>query len=332
MKSFCKTVTAAGIGSVAAAILASAPAYAYKVNDKLEVGAKIFANAVSVDGNPTSAEDDAASGFHFDRAYFEARYHADDNNMVRLTLDQKAPDGNVFVKYAYWQHKFANGIKLKAGQNHTPLVDYLQTKLWGHRYVAKTFTDEIGAQTSSDLGVSVLGSIGGNVDYYVSLMNGEGYTHTPNGAGYALMGRVEFHTQGLHVGLFGQSETDRKGEANYDPTRGVIYAWWQNDFIQVGGQYMVADDGDSSRPFDSAQGYNVLTNINLPMGNKTKAFARYDSVDKKDSGDDATLIIVGVESEFAHGIKLALDYQSKDPGTPGTDSVDTIGVHGQFKF
>ena len=337
MKSFRKTVTTTGIGSVMAAIVASAPAHAYKVNDKLEIGAKIFANVVSVDGNSTAMEDDRKSGFHFDRTYFEARYHADASNMVRLTLDQKSADGNVFVKYAYWQHSLANGIKYKVGQNHTPLVDYLQTELWGHRYVAKTFTDEIKAQSSSDLGVSVLGGIGGNVDYYISLMNGEGYTNTPDGAGYAFMGRLEYHAQGLHVGLFGHSETDRGGEKYYDPTRTVLYAWWRNDLFQVGGQYLMADDGDAARHFNSAKGFNVVANVALsPMGSKARAFVRYDSVENDDSAVNSykgeRLFIVGVESEFAHGIKLSLDYQSKDPRTPDTDWVNTIGVHGQFKF
>jgi len=345
MDHFRKTAIAAAVSGIAAAFLVSAPAYAHKVNDNLEANVKVFANWVSVDGNTAgtlggqpatgSQIDDRNSGFHFDRAYFEGRYHADDNNMVRVTLDQKAPDGSVFVKYAYWQHKFANGVKTKVGQNHTPLVDYLQTEMWGHRYIQKTFTDAVGAQTSSDLGVSVLGSAGDQVDYYVSLMNGEGYTHTTDGAGYAFSGRVEFHTAGAHVGLFGQSESDRAGNKNVDPQREVVYAWWENEQFRVGGQYLMADDGNKANAgvnFDKGKGYNILANVKLPMGTKTSAFARYDTIDALDTGTDATLTIVGVESEFAPGVMLALDYQSADPGTTNSDSVNTFGIHGQFKY
>ena len=324
MNHFRKTAIAAAVGGLAAGFLVGSPAYAHKVNDKLEVNAKVFANAISVDGNATSAADDAASGFHFDRAYVETRYHADDNNMVRITLDQKAPDGKVFVKYAYWQHKFANGVKTKVGQNHTPLVDHLENEMWGHRYVQKTFTDAVGAQTSSDLGVSVLGDIGDQFEYHLSVMNGEG--------GYSIAGRAEFHTGGVHVGVFGHSESDRSGISGYDPEREVVYAWWQNDQFRVGGQYLMADDSLASKPFDSGNGYNILANAKLPMGRKTTAFARYDTIDKKDNGTDATLTIVGVESEFAPGVMLALDYQSADPGTTNSDTVNTIGVHGQFKY
>lgn len=333
---FSKTVIASAVAGLATGLLVAAPAYAVKVNDNLEVNGKVFANFISVDGNSTSALDDAASGFHFDRAYFEVRGKLTPEDMVRITLDQKAVDGSVFVKYAYWQHKYS-GATIKVGQNHTPLVDYIQTELWRHRYVQKTFSDYFGAQTSSDLGVSVLGKAGDSFDYYLSMMNGEGYTHKTNGAGYALMGRVEWHGDGAHVGLFEHSETDRDGTVGYDPTRTELYAWWENDAIQIGGQYLTADDGDvastDTSKFKDGKGYNVVANIKLPsMGNKTTAFVRYDTFDKRDSGTDRTLTIAGIEFEAAKGVMMAVDFQSDDPGTTGSKSLDTFGIHGQFKF
>jgi len=327
----------AALGGVAAVLaVGTTPAYAYQATDKLDVNGKVFANVVSVSGNGDappktgSQIDDEQSGFHFDRAYFELRYKPDADNMIRITLDQKAPDGSVFVKYAYWQHKFNDAATLKAGQNHTPLVDYLQTEMWRHRYVQKTYTDYWGAQTSSDLGVSLLGKFGGNFEYYASLMNGEGYTHTPNGAGYALQARVEYHTNGLHVGLYGQSESKHNGVDNYDPSRAVAYAWWENDTFEVGGQYLTADDGSAAgAAFDKGKGYNVLANVKLPMGKKTTAFARYDTIDKTDTGTDQTLTIAGVEFEAAPGVMLAPNVQSADDGT---DTINTVGIHGQYKF
>lgn len=317
-------------GFVAAAAVGVTPAYAARVNDNLSVNGLVFANVISQSGAATSALDDSASGFHFDRAYFEARYKATPEDMVRITLDQKASDGQVFVKYAYWQHKYSDALTLKAGQNHTPLVDHLENEMWRHRYVAKTFTDDVGAQTSSDLGVSLLGTFDGNFDYYVSLMNGEGYTHTPNGAGYAVQGRLEYHTKGLHVGLYGQSESKHNGVDNYDPSRTVVYAWWENDTIEVGGQYLTADDGSAAGPsFDSGKGYNILANFKLPMGKKTTAFVRYDTIDPLDTGTDQTLTIAGVEFEAAPGVMLAPNYQSRDNGT---DTINSIGIHGQYKF
>jgi len=349
--SFRKTAIATTIGSLTAGLLAATPAYAVKVNDNLDLNVKIFADFTSVDGTGSSTSDDASSGFHFTRAYFEARGKVSPDDMVRLTLDQKSPadskdsttgdvskaDGRVFVKYAYWQHKYSDAASIKVGQNHTPLVDYIQTDLWGHRYVQKTFTDYWGAETSSDLGISVLGDGGESFSYYVSLMNGEGYQHKTDGAGYALMGRAEWHGAGAHVGLYGHSETDRNGTSGYDPTREELYAWWENDTFRIGGQYLMADDGDAANTdtklFNDATGYNVLANLKVPsIGKKTAIFVRYDSIDKRDNGTDSTLSIAGVEFEAAKGVMVAVDYQSEDPGTTGSQTVDTVAVNGQFKF
>ncbi len=348
--SFRKTATATTtitLGSLIAGLITATPAYALKVNDQLDVNAKVFANFVSVDGNaddtgttpttPGSKLDDAASGFHFDRAYFEIRGKLTKQDMVRITLDQKAADKQVFVKYAYWQHKYNDAFKIKVGQHHTPLVDYIQSKLWGHRYVQKTFTDYYGAQTSSDLGISALGKATGSFSYYVSLMNGEGYTHKTDGTGYALMGRAEWHGAGAHIGVFGHSETDRKGISGYDPTRAEIYAWWSNKIFQIGGQYLTADDGDFAKTgggkFEDGKGYNIVANVRLPsLGKKSTIFARYDTMDERDTGNDHTLTIAGVEFEAAKGVMVAVDYQSDDKGAPGTKTLDTIGAHAQFKF
>jgi hypothetical protein len=55
-------------------------------------------------------------------------------------------------------------------------------------------------------------------------------------------------------------------------------------------------------------------------------------MDAKDTGDDHTLTVAGIEFEAAKGVMLAVDYQSDDKGTVGSKAVDTIGVHSQFKF
>jgi hypothetical protein len=135
------------------------------------------------------------------------------------------------------------------------------------------------------------------------------------------------------VGLYGHSETKRNGVDGYDPTREEIYAWWQNDMFQIGGQYLWADDGDAATTFKDGKGYNVVTNIKVPaMGKKTTVFLRYDSIDPRDTGTDETLSIAGIEFEAAKGVMMAVNYQSDDPGTAGSDSVDSVGVNGQFKF
>ncbi len=302
-------------------MLTAAPAHAYKVDDSLELKVKLFADWT------VAAKDDADAGFHNSRNYFEARKHLDNGDLVRLTLDTKANDQSTSLKYAYWQHKLNGNNKLKVGLHHTPLVDYYQNKVWGHRYVAKSFTDEIKAQTSSDAGVSLIGKTG-LVNYHVSIVNGEGYGHTMDGNGYAYAARVELATNGIKVGLFGYVESRHGGAVGPDRERYLGYLVYENDLFRVAGQYLTADDSDSVA-FKDATGYNVLANVKLPVGNKTVAFARYDSIDKQDNGTDSTLLIAGVEFEAAKGVTLAPTYKTKDTGTV---TEDTVAVYGRFKF
>ncbi len=302
-------------------MMAAAPAHAYKVDDSLELKVKLFADWT------VSAEDDADAGFHNSRNYLEARKHLDNGDLVRLTLDTKANDQKTSLKYAYWQHKLNRNNKLKVGLHHTPLVDYYQNEVWGHRYVAKSFTDEVKEQTSSDAGVSLIGH-SGMINYHVSILNGEGYGHTMDGNGYAYAGRVELVSHGIKAGLFGYTETEHGAAGGPNRERYLGYLVYETDLFRVAGQYLTADDSDSAM-FKDATGYNVLANVKLPVDNKAVVFARYDSIDKQDNGIDSTLLIAGVEFEAAKGVTLAPTYKTKDTGTT---TEDTVAIYGRFKF
>jgi hypothetical protein len=327
--------TAATVGALTAALaLAAAPAHAYKINDQLELNAKIFAYWSTGDNN------DANDGFHVDRTYVEARGHLQDGDTIRFTLDQKVENGGVFVKYAYWEHKTPYGFAVKAGQTHTPMLDFDEEHFWGRRWIAPTFADKTGALTSSDIGVAVTGKAGDMVDYYVMLHNGEGYNKTTDGSGYAVSGRVDVHAAGAHLGLFDQEEKTRSGTKDYDPSRQLVYAFYENDLFRFGGEYLMADDGNAANTttslFKDGKGFNLQGQVKLPVGEDTHLFARYDTFDKRDNGTDATFTVVGVDFPVAKGVMIAPNVQITDPGTnTGTSADDTNTVYGiksQFKF
>ncbi|MBI5135744.1 MAG: hypothetical protein HZA24_00245 [Nitrospirae bacterium] len=328
-----RTLTRSAAGIAAAVALAATPAHAYKVSDTFEVNGKLFADWT------VSAEDDKNAGFHSTRNYFEVKAKVWEDDSVRITLDTKALESATGLKYAYWEHKINGSTKTRAGLHHTPLVDYDQEKVWGHRYVEKAFTDHVGAQTSSDSGVSLMGNaLDKHVDYHLSIQNGEGYGHAADGNGYAYSGRVEYTTAGIHVGAFGYVETEHLKTAASGPTPAVFtpnrerylgYAYYQADAFEVGGQYLTANDSDATK-FNDGTGYSVQANVNLPVGNKAVGFVRYDSMEYKDTDlDPTTLTVAGVEFAAAPGITLAPTYKNKDTGT-ATET--TVAVYGQFKF
>src|SRR6266540_6116822 len=145
-----------------------------------------------------------ANGFHFSRTYLTLIKRFDEGHHFRLTLDQMVNDvgGNscsnglgasagkcheaapfgldgwssngrnaTFVKYAYYNHVILPGLELRAGVHQTPWIEYEEHR-WTYRYRGPVMVDEQSLQTSSDMGVSVLGKVAdGRVDYHFAFQN-----------------------------------------------------------------------------------------------------------------------------------------------------------------
>jgi hypothetical protein len=322
-------------GAAAALLIGTTPAHAYKLDEgMLEVKGLGFLDFQSVDGNATSAADDAASGFHFTRAYAEFRLHPVKTTTYRFTVDSKGNNDDNFVKYLYAQIQYADGQSVVFGLNQTPDIPYYEDDVWGHRYVSKTFVDDVGAEASSDLGVSFVGNAGDMVSYHVSLMNGEGYNNTSglgsDGAGYAIMGRVEAHAAGAKLGVHGASNQNLGGDDTLDRQLEGVYGEYAGPWGNVSAEYLAVDDGDNTAKFNSAKGWSAVVNGNIPAGNKTQGFVRYDSMKFHDSDPDpVNKLIVGVETDVQKGCTVAAAYTSVDPG--GTaDTINTIGVYARL--
>jgi len=175
---------------VAKGVLSKAEAKAVKHNHdgKLKIGAKLFLNSTATNDKVTTAgvqKETKSKGLNVDRAYLTAKYSFDKNWMARITLDMAnqtktttlSKDQAVFVKYAYVQGKlYDDAAVLRLGQSHTPWIDYQQGQN-KHRFVFKTFVDNYGFATSSDLGVGLKGKLlDGLVGYWVTGTNGTGYS------------------------------------------------------------------------------------------------------------------------------------------------------------
>jgi hypothetical protein len=221
-----------------------------------------------------------ANGFHFSRTYLNVRKYFEEGHHMRLTLDQMVNNvggnscpnagpsaGNcheaspfglsgfsgggrnaTFVKYAYYDHKFSPWLHLRVGQNQTPWIEYEEHR-WTYRYLFPIFTDQQNFQTSSDLGISLLGKVlDDRVDYHFSFQNGEGYQNTPDARSFALLGRVSVEpVKGIIISAFGHNEQARNGREGFNPQRwlgNVEFYDPTNDRFKVNAQMVWADDGD----------------------------------------------------------------------------------------
>lgn len=283
----------------------------------------VAANAFSIEGtifgDYTSAASsykiqatlDGLNGFHYTRAYLTLKDKVNDQVSVRLTLDQKdlgavgANNAAVFVKYAYADIKLADFATLRAGQGHTPWIDF-EESLWNHRFVSSTFSDRNGAQSSSDLGVSVNGKFD-QLGYMVGMYNGEGYQKTPNGAGTALGARLDYKIGNFGIAGFHWTETHRNTTVNYDPTRTIGMLYYKEDMFTIAGQYLSANDGLAATTFKNGTGYSVWAHTSFPGMEAVRLMARYDSLKAKDTSTvDTTTAMYGVSYKLARTTQVGI--------------------------
>src|SRR2546425_6218337 len=294
-----------------------------------------------------NANKGVANGFHFTRTYLTVIKRFDEGHHFRLTLDQMVnhiggnscpntagPSGGncheaapfglsgfagsgrnaEFVKYAYYNHVFLPALEVRLGQHQTPWIEYEEHR-WTYRFRGPVMVDEQNFQTSSDLGVSVLGKVLNNmVDYHISLQSGEGYQNTQDGRGLAALGRVSIEPfPGVIVSGFYHNERERNGIEGFNPQRllGNVEVYDpQADRFKVNAQMVWADDGgnvinslgpgsfvpgtytwnsptaiatygarngpSTSIPrFHQARGYEFWGYYRIPMIDKMRLFSRY---------------------------------------------------------
>jgi hypothetical protein len=255
------------------------------------------ASGTSFTGDPTKGVSNAtannnkglASGFHFTRTYLNVRKYFENGDHIRLTLDQMVNDvggnscpnmntsggncheaapfglsgfagtgrNNTFLKYAYYDHLFVPGLQLRFGMHQTPWIEYEEHR-WTYRYLFPTMVDQQNLQTSSDFGVSLLGKVLDNrVEYHIAFQEGEGYQNTPDGRGYALLGRVSVEPfDGVILSVFGHNERERNGIEGFNPQRllgNIEFYDPKADRFKFNAQMVWGDDGaDIGKSFSKA--------------------------------------------------------------------------------
>ena len=223
------------------------------------------------------------NNFHFTRTYLTLMKTFDEGHHFRLTLDQMvnnigggsnctgngagsaggncsgaSPFGlsgyaggdrnSTFVKYAYYNHVVLPGLEVRVGQHQTPWVEYEEHR-WTYRFRGPIMVDEQGLQTSSDLGVSVLGKVlDKKIDYHLAVQSGEGYQNTQDGRGMAGLGRISVEPiKGAILSGFYHNERSRNGVEGFNPQRALgnveVYDP-ESDRFKVNAQFVWADDGN----------------------------------------------------------------------------------------
>ncbi|OPY93094.1 MAG: hypothetical protein A4E73_00466 [Syntrophaceae bacterium PtaU1.Bin231] len=263
--------------------------------------------------NRTTDNAGSTNAFNLNRAYLTLTKDVNEWLAMNVTADlftSVDPDDNrngleLRLKYAYANLNFF-GTNTQLGMIPTPSDSY-DSAIWPYRAQGPNFFDGQGILSTSDLGVSIQGHIGGTMDesylkyasrqfagkwggYFVGVYNGPGYTNTENNHNKVVSGLVYVRPfpslpvlQGLQLAYTGSYG---KSNSNFAPGSGVVtdypdfrahiaQASLQHGYFTVMGQYYWGKGTATSTEENDRKGYLVDAFLRIPTMEKLRLFGKY---------------------------------------------------------
>jgi len=268
--------------------------------------------------------------FELQRAYLGYKYKFNEKVSVKLTLDAArrslASSYTTFLKNAQLDWRVSNGVKLSIGLIGLKQFD-TQEKMWGHRYLFKSFQDEFKLGSSADLGVNAEITLAKNLTANLFVLNGEGYTNIQdiNGRMKAGGNLIYEPVDGLilkgYFDIYG-------GKFNLDDDRVVdtvsvktfnVFAGYSGKKFRLGAEYTSQLDGkkyNQQAAEHNIYGFDAFAIYYI--NDKFDVFVDYLDIrsntlegDEKpwDYKRDGEVIIGGIEYVPFKGVKMALNYR-----------------------
>jgi len=263
--------------------------------------------------NKTTDNVGSTNQFNLNRAYLTLTKDVNDWLAMNITADlftsvDAADNRNgleLRLKYAYANLNLF-GTATQLGMIPTP-SDAYDSAIWPYRAQGPNFFDGQGILSTSDLGASIQGPIGGYLDesylkyaskqfagkwggYFVGIYNGPGYTNTENNNNKVVSGLVyvrPFPTmptlRGLqlaYTGSYGKSNTTFAAGSGVvtdypDFRANIAQASFQHEYFTVMGQYYWGKGTATSSEENDRKGHLVDAFMRIPTLEKLRVFGKY---------------------------------------------------------
>jgi len=256
------------------------------------------------------------NAFEITRAYLGYDVKMSENFGFKTNIDIGRPTSDskydyvAFLKTAALQYQKGK-IQINAGL--IGLNQFkLQEKIWGHRYIYKSFQDEHKFGHSADLGVLLEYKIVDNLIIDATIRNGEGYKKIQSDQTFNGALGLTFHVWKNFV-LRGYYEHSEKS-INQSVYSGFI-GYQAKDFMLVGVEYNYMQN------YSFVQNHNLTgysTYMTFIINDKFQLFGRYDNLKSNklkgeiviwNSTKDGEAIIAGVQYKLEKNIKISTNLQ-----------------------
>jgi hypothetical protein len=294
------------------------------------------------------------NAFEITRGYLTLKGALSEDTKWRFTADlTRKSDGDLEyrLKYAYLTlTDLIPDAQLKLGQTQTSWLDW-EEHIWGYRMQGTVFVDREGYLTSSDLGVSLVGSLGKHLEYATMLSNGEGY-HAAESNKYK-MGDIRLTYTPLpendfwkNLRLTGYFQGGRYA-SNQDRYRVIGNISYKNDRFTLAGEYLYASDPysrvSSKHPSlaglsgdAKARGISVYGVLKFPdKWNKFSLIGRYDYLDPDNDVSDNShyRYIYGISYRLNKNVRFLIDNDVVNyDSASGTNDANEVLLQSEIKF
>jgi len=286
-----------------------------------KIDGKIYSNySTTVSGSPEK------SGFAVERAYLGYTYNLSSEFSSRVLLDigSDADNGrDAFFKNAVVYYT-KNNLKIGFGLQDTYNFK-MQEKVWGKRYIDKSFQDVYNFAYSADLGATAQYTAG-DISFDLGLYNGEGYKKTTNNN--ELRGSLGVTASLLDNKLLLRASDDYM-EDTVATNSIALFAGYMDDNFSIGGEYNMQTIFAKTADLDKS-GLSLYAAANVSK--KGSLFGRFDllQVDNSVTKVDAKMIIFGYEHKLLKNLSASANYRHYM--ADGSDDIGRLFFNMEIKF
>lgn len=264
--------------------------------------------------NTAFSDGETNPSFGITRAYLGYEYNFSSEFYAKVVLDVGDPkvgalDRVAYLKNAYVQYKKGN-FKAYFGMISTTQFK-VSEKIWGYRYIEKSFQDAYKFNSSADFGMNLDYKFNDFISADFSIINGEGYK---------VVQSDDFVRPGLGVtvkpvkGITARVFGDYMGDDVKQQSLATFLAY-TSDKLVLGAEYNYQKNMDMEDGHDI---YGTSFYGTFKPSDAVKIFARYDDLKSKtldgasdgwNVSKDGQLFMAGLEFSPVKGVKVAPNYR-----------------------
>lgn len=311
-------------------------AYSQETTDDFKPNGKPVA-LIFTNFSTAFSDGETSPSFGITRAYLGYEYNFSKEFYAKVILDVGDPKAGglqmtAYLKNAYLQYKKGN-FTANFGMISTTQFK-VSEKIWGYRYIEKSFQDAYKFNSSADIGISLDYKFADFISADFSLINGEGYK---------VIQSDEFVRPGIGTtikpikNITARVFVDYMGKEVKQQSLATFLAYTGKKLV-VGAEYNYQANVDME---DGLNMFGTSFYASFIPTDKIKIFGRYDDMNSNISegetkpwhlGKDGQLIMAGVEINPIKGVKVAPNFRMWNTDDADTPNTTYLYLNFEFKF